>query len=285
MQETTLVVMAAGMGSRFGGAKQVAPVTDDGKIILDFSVYDAKKAGFTKVVFIIRREMYEDFRSLVGDRIAKKMRVEYVFQESDDLPSGRAKPFGTGHAILCCKDAVKEPFVIINADDYYGSHAFLGMHEHLVSARPGEYAMTAYALGNTVSENGTVSRGVCETEDGYLTKVIEISGIAGDCTYKANGETVVLSEDTPVSMNLWGLTPDIFCILEEEYRKFLTTADLMKDEFFIPSVISNALRDGKAKVRVLKNLDKWYGITYREDLDSVKSAIKGYLDAGLYQGI
>ncbi len=285
MQKTALVVMAAGMGSRFGGAKQITPVTDDEKVLLDFSVYDARRAGFSKVVFILRREMYDMFRRLIGDRIAEKVHVEYVFQESNDLPMGRKKPFGTGHAILCCKNVIQEPFAIINADDYYGMNAFSAMREHLITAKPGEYAMTAYALGNTVSENGTVSRGICETEGGYLSKVTEISGISADCKYTLDGKTFSLSEDTPVSMNLWGLTPDIFAILEKEYARFLETADLMRDEFFIPSVISTAVADEKATVKVLKNQDKWYGITYREDLENVKNAIKRYIDAGFYQGI
>ena len=280
-----LVVMAAGMGSRFGGLKQAEPITKDGKCILDFSVYDALKAGFSKVVFIIRADMEADFRALVGDRIAAKCDVSYVIQDTSVLPEGRTKPFGTGHAIWCCKEVVKGPFAIINADDYYGSNAFFEIEKHLEHAKRGEYAMTAYDLGNTLSENGTVSRGVCEIENGYLKKVTEVTKIApdGSCTFM--GEPTVLSAKTPVSMNLWGLTPDIFEILDEEYQKFLKTADLMKDEFFIPSVISTAVDSGKATVRVYRNLDKWYGITYREDLAQVKQAIGGYVHDGLYKGI
>ena len=282
---TTLIVMAAGMGSRFGGLKQAEPITADGKTILDFSVYDAKKAGFTKVVFIIRRDMESDFKTLVGGRIAKTIDVGYVYQETSDLPAGRTKPFGTGHAIWCCKDVVKGPFAIINADDYYGSNAFFEIGKHLEKAKRGEYAMTAYDLGNTLSENGTVSRGVCETENGYLKKVTEVTKIAPDGSCIFMGAPTVLSAKTPVSMNLWGLTPDIFEILDEEYAKFLRTADLTKDEFFIPSVISTAVDSGRATVRVYRNLDKWYGITYREDLAQVKQAIGGYIDEGLYKGI
>ena len=282
---TTLIVMAAGMGSRFGGLKQAEPITADGKTILDFSVYDAKKAGFTKIVFIIRREMESDFKTLVGDRIAKTIDVGYVYQETSDLPAGRTKPFGTGHAIWCCKDVVKGPFAIINADDYYGSNAFFEIGKHLEKAKRGEYAMTAYDLGNTLSENGTVSRGVCETENGYLKKVTEVTKIAPDGSCIFMGAPTVLAAKTPVSMNLWGLTPDIFEILDEEYAKFLRTADLTKDEFFIPSVISTAVDSGRATVRVYRNLDKWYGITYREDLAQVKQAIGGYIDDGLYKGI
>lgn len=283
--KTTLVVMAAGMGSRFGGLKQAEPVTADGKGILDFSVFDAKAAGFDKAVFIVREDMIGDFRELIGNRIAKTIDVEYVLQDTTVLPAGRTKPFGTGHAIYCCKDVVKEPFAIINADDYYGKNAFYEIHDHLARAKKGEYAMTAYLLENTLSLNGTVSRGVCETKDGYLERVTEVTKIAPDRSCEWKGEKVVLAGDTPVSMNLWGLTPDIFDVLEEEYAKFLKTANLMKDEFFIPSVISKAVDDGRASVKVFKNTDKWYGITYREDLQEVKDAIGGYIENGLYKGL
>ena len=282
---TTLVVMAAGMGSRFGGLKQAEPITADGKCILDFSVYDAKAAGFDKVVFIIREDMAEDFKQLVGDRISKTIDVEYVFQNSKDLPEGRKKPLGTGHAIYCCADTVKTPFAIINADDYYGHNAFFDIQKHLASAKNGEYAMTAYHLGNTLSKNGTVSRGVCETKDGYLEKVTEVTKIASDGSCVFGDKETILPAGTPVSMNLWGLTPDIFDILKEEYAAFLANADLMKDEFFIPSVISKAVDMGKATVKVFENTDKWYGITYREDLQEVKDAIGGYINDGLYEGI
>ena len=282
---TTLVVMAAGMGSRFGGLKQAEPVTDDGKGILDFSVHDAKAAGFEKAVFIVREDMKEDFKQLIGDCIAKTIDVEYVLQDMKDLPAGRTKPFGTGHAILCCKDVVKEPFAIINADDYYGHNAFFEIRKHLAAAKKGEYAMTAYLLENTLSKNGTVSRGVCETENGFLKKVTEITKIAPDGSIEKEGERIVLPGDTPVSMNLWGLTPDIFDVLEEDYSKFLAEANLMKDEFFIPSVISKAVDTGRATVRVFRNADKWYGITYREDLQEVKEAIGGYIHDGMYKDL
>ena len=282
---TTLVVMAAGMGSRFGGLKQAEPVTDDGKGILDFSVHDAKAAGFEKAVFIVREDMKEDFKQLIGDRIAKTIDVEYVLQDMKDLPAGRTKPFGTGHAILCCKDVVKEPFAIINADDYYGHNAFFEIRKHLAAAKKGESAMTAYLLENTLSKNGTVSRGVCETENGFLKKVTEITKIAPDGSIEKEGERIVLPGDTPVSMNLWGLTPDIFDVLEEDYSKFLAEANLMKDEFFIPSVISKAVDTGRATVRVFRNADKWYGITYREDLQEVKEAIGGYIHDGMYKDL
>ena len=284
-KKTTLVVMAAGMGSRFGGLKQAEPITPDGKCILDFSVYDAKKAGFDKVVFIIRRDMEEDFRRLVGDRIEKTIKVDYVFQSTDILPAGRTKPLGTAHAIYCCKDVVDTPFAIINADDYYGSNAFFAIHDHLTNADKGEYAMTAYHLGNTLSKNGTVSRGVCETENGLMKKVTEVTKITSEGSCVWNGEPTTLPAGTPVSMNLWGLTVDIFDVIAEELDKFMKNADLMKDEFYIPSVISTAVNDGRATVKVYENTDKWYGITYREDLAEVKEAIGGYINDGLYEGI
>ncbi|MDE6661277.1 MAG: hypothetical protein K2J93_05600 [Anaeroplasmataceae bacterium] len=281
----TLVVMAAGMGSRFGGLKQAEPITEDGKGILDFSVYDAKKAGFGKVIFIIREDMAEDFKQLVGNRISKTIPVEYVYQTMDDLPAGRTKPFGTGHAIYCCRNVVKEPFAIINADDYYGQNAFFEIGKHLSTAKRGEYAMTAYRLANTLSMNGTVSRGVCEVEGGYLKKVTEYTKINSDCSYVLGGENGVLPKETPVSMNLWGLTPDIFEYIIKDYQAFLKTANLEKDEFFIPTVISNTIYNGCATVKVFTNPDKWYGITYREDLAEIKEAIGGYIKDGLYQGI
>lgn len=281
----TLVVMAAGMGSRFGGLKQAEPVAEGGKSILDFSVYDAARAGFQRAVFIVREDMAEDFRRLVGDRIARHIPVEYVIQDTSVLPTGRTKPFGTGHAVLCCRDVVKEPFAVINADDYYGRNAFFEIGKHLERAQKGEFAMTAYRLGNTLSKNGTVSRGVCELEGGFLKKVTEVTKIspARQCVYE--GKEQILPAETPVSMNLWGLTPDIFEFLAEEYARFLNTADLLRDEFYIPSVVSDALQCGRATVRVYENADKWYGITYREDLAEVKAALKTLLEAGAYEGI
>ena len=280
--DITLVIMAAGMGSRFGGLKQAEPVTPDGKGILDFTCYDAQKAGFNKVVFIVREDMQEDFKELIGNRIAKRIPVEYVIQDTSILPEGRKKPFGTGHAILCARNAVKGPFAIVNADDYYGSNAFKELYQHLAKAQEGDYAMVAYELQNTVSENGTVSRGVCKVKDGYLTGVEEVLKIdnKGNCNYE--GKDTILPLDTPVSMNLWGFTQGLFDILDKGMKEFLTHADLMKDEYLIPRVIGDLIDKGEARVKVYFTKDKWSGITYREDLPGLKEAIKGYIDAGLY---
>jgi NDP-sugar pyrophosphorylase family protein len=284
--KTTLVVLAAGMGSRFGGLKQAAAITPNGRGILDFSCYDAKKAGFDDVVFIVRQDVEEEFKEKIGNRIASKMPVQYVIQDTTVLPEGRKKPFGTAHAILCCKDVVKNPFAVINSDDYYGVHAFKDLHDYLAVSKKGEYSMVPYLLGRTTSKNGTVTRGVCHiTPDGYLSKVVETYNIAADGSYDDHGKRAVLPLDTPVSMNLWGLTPDIFEILEREYKKFLATADLMKDEFLIPTVIGDAVDAKEVTVKCFKNEDQWVGMTYREDLPEVTAAISKLIGEGLYEGI
>ena len=226
-KDITLVVMAAGMGSRFGGLKQIEPIGKNGEVLLDFSVYDAVKAGFTKVVFVIKHAIEEDFKAMVGKRIAKRVKVEYVFQETDVLPEGyvcpadRTKPWGTAHAILCCKDVVKEPFAVVNADDYYGHSAFVKMAEFLKNDSS-DYCMVGFRLVNTLTENGYVSRGVCETENGILKSVTERTKIS-DCKYtEDDGETwIELSPDTVVSMNLWGFRPDIFDYISKGFKNFL----------------------------------------------------------------
>ena len=283
--DIALVIMAAGMGSRFGGLKQAEPVTPDGKGILDFTVYDAQKAGFNKVVFIVREDMKEDFKELIGNRIAKRIPVEYVIQDTSILPEGRKKPFGTGHAVLCARNAVKGPFAIVNADDYYGSNAFAELYQHLMNAKEGDFAMVAYELKNTVSENGTVSRGVCKVKDGYLTGIEEVLKIdnKGNCNYEGRDTTLPL--DTPVSMNLWGFTQGFFETLQKGMDEFLAHADLSKDEYLVPRVVGDLINKGEAKVKVYLTKDKWSGITYREDLPGLKEAIKGYIDAGLYKGL
>ncbi len=283
--ETTLVVMAAGMGSRFGGLKQMEPVGPNGEFLMDFSAYDAKKAGFDKVVFVIKKEMEEDFNRIVGNRVKKYIDVDYVFQEMESLPEGRVKPWGTAHAILCCRDKVKTPFAIINADDYYGKSAYVEINKFLQTAKGSDFAMVAYDLGQTTTENGTVTRGVCCVEDGYLKAIRETKGIKG-YEYCEDGETVVeLPKDTIVSMNLWGFTTEIFDFLDREFENFKRDKDVMKDEYLIPIMVDGLIKSGEATVEVLRSPDRWYGMTYREDKDVVVNAMKKFCEEGKYNGI
>ena len=288
MAHATLVVMAAGMGSRFGGLKQVEPVGPNGEAILDFSVYDAKRAGFDKVVFIIKKQIEEEFKTLVGQRIEKTIDVEYVFQETDKLPEGfvcpetRQKPWGTGHAILCCKGVVNEPFAVVNADDYYGVSGFQSIYNHLMNND--SYCMVGFRLSNTVTENGTVSRGVCEIEDGMLRSVTEHTKIGPDGTSAINGGEIKLPMDTLVSMNMWGFKPDIFSYLEADFIDFLKeNLNSEKGEFFLPFVVDGLIRAGEKQVAVLATEDKWYGVTYKEDKEQVVSAIKALVNDGVYE--
>ena len=279
----TLVVMAAGMGSRFGGLKQAEPITPSGLGLLDFSVADAKRSGFGKVVFIVREDMQEDFKNLIGNRIEKSIPIEYVIQDTSILPEGRSKPFGTGHAILCCKDVVHENFAIVNADDYYGAHAFIQLEKFLETTTGSHFAMVPYQLGKTLSKNGTVSRGICKLDaTNHLLGIEEVTKIddKGHCVYGGKEQTLPL--DTPISMNIWGLTPYIFEILEEQFRFFLSHADLSKDEFYIPKVIGTALEKGLISVQAFPSSDQWYGITYREDLPEVKQALNQMIEDGKY---
>lgn len=283
---TTLIVMAAGMGSRFGGLKQMEPIGPKGEVLLDFSVYDAKKAGFNKVVFVIKEEIEKDFKEIVGKKIEKVIDVEYVMQDVSNLPEGRKKPWGTTHAILCCKDAVKEPFAVINADDYYGANAFTEIHEHLEKAKGFDFCMVAYDLEKTLSENGTVARGCCEIENGYLKNIVERTKIDPEGRYTDDGENwTQLPLDQKVSMNLWGFTTDIFAEMQKEYDDFMQNANLQKDECLIPTLVDKLIKSGKATVKAYSNKDKWYGITYREDKEAVQKAIKELCDKGLYEGI
>ncbi len=288
----TLVVMAAGMGSRFGGLKQIEPIGPKGEALLDFSVYDAKKAGFTKVVFVIKHEIEKDFKEIVGKRVEKVLPTEYVFQEVNDLPEGftcpegRTKPWGTGQAILCCKDAVHEPFAIINADDYYGQSAFKKIYDQL-KADSENYCVVGYRLANTLTENGTVSRGVCVVEDGFLKKIDERTKIK-DCKYtEDDGETwVEMPEDTVVSMNFWGLNPDIFALLEREFKAFLKeNINVPKSEFYIPIVIGDLVKNGEKAVKVLVAEDRWYGVTYKEDKPAVVKALGDIVASGAYENL
>ncbi len=280
--DTTLVVMAAGMGSRFGGLKQIAPMGKNGEIILDFSVYDAVKAGFNKTVFIIKKAIEKDFREATGKKIEKMTDVEYVFQELDAklpqgfrVPEGRTKPWGTGHAVLCAKDAVKTPFAVINADDFYGRNSFEIIHKGLVSGE--SICMAGFYLGNTLTENGTVSRGVCEIENGLLKSVTEHTALDKNCG---------MPMDTVVSMNMWGFDTSIFGELESRFEEFTKNLENPeKQEFFLPFVVDDLIKKEGRKVSALISNEKWYGVTYKEDTPCVRQALCDMMDKGLYYGI
>ena len=288
-KDITLVVMAAGMGSRFGGLKQMEPVGPNGEVILDFSAYDAIKAGFTKIVFVIKHENEADFKAIVGDHISKKIKVEYAFQEVDNLPEGfvcpkeRTKPWGTAQAILSCKDIVNEPFAVVNADDYYGKTAFKKMADFL-KQDSNDYAMVGFRLENTLTENGYVSRGICEIENGILASVTERTKII-DCKFtEDDGATwEQLSPDSVVSMNLWGFKPDLFGYIEEGFKVFLTEKiNVPKAEYYLPTVVSELINNGEKQVKVLVAEDKWYGVTYKEDKQLVTDALTKMVNNGLY---
>lgn len=291
-KDLTLVVMAAGMGSRFGGLKQIEPLGPAGEVLLDFSVYDAVKAGFNKVVFVIKHAIEKDFKETVGKRIAKRVNVEYVFQEIDKLPEGytcpadREKPWGTAHAVLCCKDVVKEPFAVINADDFYGRSAYEKMAEFL-SSDSGDYCMVGFRLCNTLTENGYVSRGVCEIDNGILTSVTERTKIS-DCKFtEDDGKTwTALDPNTVVSMNFWGFTPDLFGHIESGFKNFLNEKlEVPKSEYYLPTVVTEQIQSGNKQVQVLIAEDKWYGVTYKEDKEVVVNAVADMMAKGLYEGI
>jgi len=291
----TLVIMAAGMGSRFGGLKQIEPFGNDGEFILDFSIYDALKAGFNKVVFIIKEENYDLFRDTVGKRIEDKIEVEYVFQKVEDIPEGyeipktRVKPWGTGHAILACKDVVKEKFVVINADDFYGRDSFTTASNFLKEKHKlNEMAMVGYYVTNTLTENGSVKRGVCEYKDTYLTKIIEssVEKINNEiiCTPLDGSDKFMVEENALVSMNMFIFTPLIFDILEKEIKKFFekNKEKLEKCEFLIPDVVYKNILNNNISIKVLETTAKWYGVTYKEDKDKVLNAIHSMIDKGHY---
>lgn len=300
MDKPVLVIMAAGMGSRYGGLKQLDPVDKEGHIIMDFSMYDAKRAGFEKVIFIIKKEIEADFREAVGDRMAKYMEVEYAFQEVDAIPEGytvpegRGKPWGTAHAVLSCIDRIHGPFAVINADDYYGAEAFQLIYDYLETHTDDEkyrYTMVGYKLGNTVTDNGHVSRGICETnEAGELTGVTERTKIekrdGGIAYLDDDGATwVPVSSDATVSMNMWGFTKSFLKEIKEGFPAFLDKGlkeNPMKCEYFLPAVVSRLLEEGRASVAVLKSADKWYGITYKEDKPVVVAAVQKMKEEGLY---
>lgn len=295
-----LVVLAAGMGSRYGGLKQIDPVDEHGNIIMDFSIYDAKEAGFEKVVFIIKKTIEKEFKENVDRRIGRHIQTEYVYQELDKLPEGfaipegRVKPWGTGHAILCCKEAVKGPFAVINSDDYYGKQAFQEIYRHLTSCKDQEqyqYAMVGYELRNTMTDHGSVARGICSIDErGKLVDIhertrIEKRGNEGAYTEDDGATWVTLPPDTTVSMNLWGFTASIFKELENRFPGFLEKSlpdNPVKCEYFLPFVVDEILKEKKAEVTVLKSKDRWFGITYKEDKEMVIQAIRHLKDQGLY---
>ena len=288
--DATLVVMAAGMGSRFGGLKQIEPIGPNGQAIIDFSVYDAKEAGFNKVVFIIKHEIEKEFKEIVGSRIEKMIDVDYAFQELDMLPDGftcpadRVKPWGTAHAIYCARDKVNTPFAVINADDYYGKGAYQKMYNHLKEQKD-DFCMVGFRLQNTLTENGTVSRGICETKDGNLISVTERTKIL-DCKYTEDDVNwVPLQPDCIVSMNMWGFTPDIFEYIENDLKAFFAEKiDIPKVEYYLPTVVSNVIDRGQKDVTVLVAEDKWYGVTYKEDKAGVVDALAKKIAAGEYEG-
>lgn len=296
MKEPTLVILAAGMGSRFGGLKQITAVDEHDHAIIDFSLYDAYRAGFRKVVFIIKHEIEEDFKNAIGRRMEKYFDVKYAYQQLDMLPEGysvpptRTKPWGTGHAVLCSKDLVDGPFAVINADDYYGRSAYQSLYDFLAADRPeNEHAMVAYLLKNTVTENGSVARGICQVENGYLTDVVERTKIfkdGKDAKFTEDGENFYpLSGDVPVSMNCWAFSNSMFEELESRFPSWLDDnlpGNPEKCEYFLPFVVNDMIKAGKGKIRVLNCHEAWYGITYKEDMDSVVNAIKNMRAEGIY---
>ena len=296
MAHPVLVVMAAGMGSRYGGLKQIDPVGPNGQIIMHYSIYDAWKAGFRRVVFIIKEELLDAFRERIGNAAEKLMQVDYVFQSPDKLPEGctmpegRTKPLGTGHAIYCVRGVVNEPFAVINADDFYGAQAFQCLYDYLKDAQDDDkyrYCMVGYRVENTLTENGTVSRGICEAdENGYLADIVERTAISRD----ANGvisdpEAGEIAEGTLVSMNMWGFTPSFLDELETGLRTFMTDElpkNPAKGEYYLPFAVDHLIQNGQATAKVLQTSAQWYGVTYKEDKPVVVDALRRMTEAGLY---
>ena len=300
MAKATLVIMAAGIGSRFGGGiKQLEPVGPNGEIIMDYSIYDAMEAGFDKVVFVIRKDLEADFKEVIGNRIEKIVEVKYAFQEKSDIPepyktdyADRAKPWGTGQAILCCKDVVNEPFLVINADDYYGKEAYVEAYKHLVGegkeSDKEQISMVGFVLGNTLSENGGVTRGICKVDENHmLTDIVETKNIikteTGAAIQTEDGD-VPVDINSPVSMNMWGLQPTFFDILETGFVDFLkeNAQNYLKAEYLLPTIVGDLLQKGKAEVTVLQSNDKWFGVTYREDKEAVVASVRNLIDMGVY---
>ena len=300
MGKATLVVMAAGIGSRFGGGiKQLEPVGPNGEIIMDYSIYDAMAAGFDKVVFVIRKDLEKDFKEVIGNRIEKIIEVAYAYQEKEDIPNkyrelyaDRVTPWGTGQAILCCKEIVKEPFLVINADDFYGKEAYVEAYRDLTKEETykekEQISMIGFVLGNTLSENGGVTRGICQVDEkGILSHIVETSNIEKTETGAAirmEEELVSVDINSPVSMNMWCFRPSFFALLEIGFEKFLQEAkdNYMKAEYLLPTIVGNLLKENKVEVTVLKSNDKWFGVTYKEDKELVVNSVRALVDAGMY---
>lgn len=294
MKNVTLVVMAAGIGSRFGGGiKQLEPMGPNGEIIMDYSIYDAIQAGFNKVVFVIRKDLEKDFDEIIGQRIKKKIHVEYAFQEIDDIPEkyketfkNRTKPWGTGQAILACKNLINEPFLVINADDYYGKEAYVEAYQYLTQEHKSDVlplCMVGFVLKNTLSDNGGVTRGICKEENHRLVDIVETHNIE-HVDGKAVTEGKELDLESVVSMNMWGLYPELFDILETGFDEFIGNLDKtdLKSEYLLPTIIGDLLEEKKVSVEVLKSNDEWFGVTYKEDKEYVKENIHNLIHKGFY---
>ena len=288
MNDLTLLIMAAGMGSRYGGLKQLDSVGPNGETIIDYSVYDAIRAGFNKVVFVIRKEFYKEFRSSITDKYSGEVQVEFAFQELDNLPNGffcpvgREKPWGTGHAILTTKDLIQEPFVVINGDDFYGLESFKVVAEYYQNGGA-DFSMVAFQLDNTLSDFGSVTRGLCTLDGDKLDTVIETDGLQMSSDGMKSDRKIVLSGKEPVSMNVWGFTPDLFFYLESMFIEFLEKEGKeLKSEYLIPSVVNTLIQSGQKSVQTLHSSAKWFGVTYKEDKPYVTEQIKKLIDNGNY---
>lgn len=299
MSKVTLVVMAAGIGSRFGGGiKQLEAVGPNGEIIMDYSIHDALEAGFNKVVFVIRKDLEKDFKEIIGRRMEKLVEVEYAYQELNDIPErfqkkteGRKKPWGTGQAILCCKDVVDEPFLVINADDYYGKEAYREAYAYLTGRKDDnayEACMVGFVLKNTLSDNGGVTRGVCKVDEHrMLSEIVETSNIvktAEGAAAQTEDGAVPIDVESEVSMNMWGLSPKFFEVLDKGFDEFLEKLDPenLKGEYLLPTIIGDLLNEGKMRVEVRKSHDEWFGVTYKEDKPDVVASIQKLITDGVY---
>ena len=290
----TLLILAAGIGSRYGGVKQMDQIGTSGESIIDYSVYDAIRAGFGKVVFVLNPKIEKEFKEIYEERLSGKIETAYVLQEVGNVPKGvpvntaRVKPWGTGHAVLVAKDIINEPFAVINADDFYGKQAFQILSDFFAETgnKPNKYAMVGYKLKNTLSENGSVSRGVCQSENGFLTDVVERTSIAredGVIKYTDNNEKVVIDEDSVVSMNFWGFSPRFFAQLESDFVDFIDkNSHELKAEFYIPSVANDLIKNKEATIKMLTSNDQWFGVTYQEDKEVTITKVKELVDNGYY---